>query len=96
MKPPGGSLINSLSTSPGFILRVLALPRNVAVFGSCGAGGPGGTPLVCRKEKFTGSSQPVLQEAKLNVHSRLSMVSAEHHCVLLQLSPSMNGVNPGA
>src|ERR1051326_218263 len=48
VKPPGGSLIDSLITSPGFILSVLALPSIVLVLGSCGAGEPGGMPLVCR------------------------------------------------
>jgi hypothetical protein len=91
----GTSLIDTLSTSPGFIFRVLALPRNVAPFGSCGAGGPGGTPSVCMNEKLTGSTQLLLQVAKLKLHSRLSIVSAAHHLVLLQLTESVNGVNPG-
>ena len=52
--------------------------------GSCGAGEPGGTPLVCRNEKLTGSMQLLLQVAKLKLHARLSMFSAAHHLVLLQ------------
>src|SRR6266516_4355765 len=76
----GTSLIDTLSTSPGLIFRVLALPRNVAA-------------LV--NEKLTGSMQLLLQVAKLKLHSRLSIVSAAHHLVLLQLTASVNGVNPG-
>ena len=48
VKPPAGSVIDTLSTSPGFSLSVLALPSIVLVLGSCGAGEPGGMPLVCR------------------------------------------------
>jgi hypothetical protein len=91
----GTSPIDTLSTSPGFIFRVWALPKNVARFGSCGAGGPGGTPSSCMNEKLTGSMQLLLQLAKLKLHSRLSIVSAAHHLVLLQLAESVNGVNPG-
>src|SRR2546429_623285 len=81
----GTSLIDTLSTSPGFIFRVWALPKNVARFGSCGAGGPGGTPLSCMNEKLTGSTQLLLQVAKLKLHARLSIVSAAHHFVLLEM-----------
>ena len=59
---------------------------------SCGLGGPAGTPLVCRYAKLTGSTQLALQVAKLKLHSRLSMVSAAHHLVVLQLVLSTNGV----
>ena len=44
---------------------------------------------------MTGSSQLALQVAKPKVHSRLSMVSAAHHWVVLQLSLSTKGVKPG-
>ena len=44
---------------------------------------------------MNGSSQFRLQVAKLKVHSRLSIVSAAHHLLLLQLALSMNGVKPG-
>jgi hypothetical protein len=69
-----------------------SIERGVEV---CGAGGPAGTPLVCRNAKFTGSMQLLLQVAKPYEHSRLSMVSAPQHWVALQLSLSGNGVNPG-
>src|SRR5581483_2344574 len=95
VNPPDGSVMDTCSTSPEFIFSVLLLPRKVPVLGSCGAGGPGGTPLVCRKEKFTGSTQLLLQEPLL-LHARLSMLSAEHHWAALQLVESMNGVKPGA
>ena len=78
--------------SPGLIIRVCALGRNVCTFVSCGLGGAAGTPLVCRNAKLTGSMQSLLQVAKPNVHSRLSMLSAAHHFVALQLSESTNGV----
>ena len=91
----GTSLIDTLRLSPEFIFSVLAFPKKVPTLGSCGAGEPGGTPLVCRNEKLTGSMQLLLQVAKLKVHSRLSMFSAAHHWVLLQLVESTNGANPG-
>src|SRR5262249_23924196 len=91
----GTSLIEALTTSPGFIFRVWALPKNVARFGSCGAGGPGGTPSSYMNEQLTGSMQLLLQVLTLKLHTRLSIVSAAHHCVLLQLVESVNGVNPG-
>jgi hypothetical protein len=77
--------------SPGLIISVWALGRSVLTSDSCGLGGPAGTPLVCRKAKLTGSRQSLLQVAKPNVHSRLSMLSAAHHLVALQLSASMSG-----
>ncbi len=66
--------------------------------GSEGPGGPAGIPLVCMNAKLTGSMQLLLQFAKLNVHSRLSMVIAAHHWVALQLVESTNpspGARPG-
>jgi hypothetical protein len=39
--------------------------------------------------------QLLLQVAKPNVHSRLSMVKAAHQCLASQLIPSMNGANFG-
>jgi hypothetical protein len=45
--PLAGSLIDTLSTSPGRIRKVCASPKKVPALGSCGAGGPGGTPLAC-------------------------------------------------
>src|SRR5215469_4073107 len=41
-------------------------------------------------EKLTGSMQLLLQLRKPKLHSRLSMVSAAHHWVLLQLVESTN------
>src|SRR5450432_169201 len=93
--PVSGSVIETWSTSPGFSLSVWALGVRLVMSASCGPGGPAGTPLVCRKAKFCGSSQLGFRSAKLNLDSRLSIVSAEHHCVLLQLALSANGVNPG-
>src|SRR5271169_99705 len=66
VNPLDGSVKSTVTTSPVFIRSVCALPRNVAAFGSCGAGGPAGTPLVWMSAKLTGSSQPVLQVVKLN------------------------------
>ncbi len=91
----GTSLTDTLSLSPGFIFSVRPLPDKVVSVVFCGAGGPAGTPLVCRNAKLTGSMQLLLQVAKLKVHSRLSMVRAAHHWVRLQLTESTNGVNPG-
>ena len=47
------------------------------------------------KAKFTGSMQLLLHGPAGPVHSRLSMVSAEHQCVLSQLMVSANGAKPG-
>src|ERR1019366_324772 len=76
-------------------MSVWACGRKVLTSASCGPGGPGGTPLVCRNEKLTGSSQAVLMLAKLKLDSRLSMVRAAHHLVALQLVLSANGGEPG-
>jgi hypothetical protein len=53
-----------------------------------------GTPFRCTKAKFTGSMQLLLQ-LPLASHSTLSIVSAEHQCVLSQLMESENGAKPG-
>ena len=82
--------------SPGFISRVCALGVKVARSLSCGLGGPVGTPSVWMKPKLTGSTQLLLQVPdRRPVHSRLSIVSAEHQCVLSQLMLSANGAKPG-
>ena len=47
------------------------------------------------KPKLTGSMQSLLQVPIVPAHSRLSMVSAEHQCVLSQLMLSANGAKPG-
>ncbi|MBO0824173.1 MAG: hypothetical protein J2P27_09985 [Actinobacteria bacterium] len=73
----------------------MAFGVKVARFASCGLGGPVGTPLVWMKPKLTGSMQFGLQVAKFRLHSRLSMVSAAHQCVLSQLMLSANGASPG-
>ncbi len=95
VSPDGGSLMDTLSTSPGFSFSVFRLPSMDATVAVCGPGGPAGMPLVCRNAALTGSMQLLLHFAKPYVHSRLSMVSALHHRVALQLSLSGNGVNPG-
>ena len=82
--------------SPGFISSVRELGVTVARSLSCGLGGPVGTPLVWMKPKLTGSGQLPLQcPDPLPLHSRLSMVSAEHQCVSSQLVLSINGAKPG-
>src|SRR5215472_14409508 len=84
--------------SPEFIFSVWPFPNHVPTLGCCGLGGPAGTPLVCMNAKLTGSMQLLLQVWKLKVHSRLSMVSAAHHWVALQLVESTNpspGARPG-
>src|ERR1022692_260992 len=96
VKPADGSVMATLTTSPGLILSVCAFGVSVARLDSCGPGGPVGTPLVCSQAKFCGSSQFGLMSTKLNLDSRLSIVIAPHHCVLLQLSLSTNGAKPGA
>src|SRR5260370_23608880 len=73
-----------------FISRVWRFGVNVARSLSCGLAGPGGTPLVWTNAKLTGSVQFGLQ-FPLTSHSRLSMFSAEHQCVLSQLMLSENG-----
>ena len=96
VNPCGGSEIEVTSTSPGLNNSVWRFGVNVLTLASCGFGGPVGTPLVCMNAKLTGSMQLLLQVAKLKVHSRLSMVSAAHHFVALQLTESVQGgVKPG-
>ena len=96
VNPCGGSEIEVTSTSPGLNISVWRFGVNVLTLASCGLGGPVGTPLVCMNAKLTGSMQLLLQVAKLKVHSRLSMVSAAHHFVALQLTESVQGgVKPG-
>src|SRR5437764_9989653 len=96
--PPLIAALNmwTLIASPGFMSSVFALGVALARLESCGLGGPVGTPLVWMKAKLTGSTQLLLQGPEpLPVHSRLSMVSAEHQWVLSQLMLSANGANPG-
>src|ERR1700735_740866 len=79
--PPGifASHMWIVTLSPGFISRVCELGVSVARSLRCGLGGPVGTPLVWMKAELTGSVQLLLQDPlPLPVHSRLSMVSAEH------------------
>src|SRR6516225_5572319 len=96
--PAGVLLIDAVSLSPEFIFSVWLFPNHVPTLSCCGLGGPGGIPLVCMNAKLTGSMQLLLQLGKLQVHIRLSMVSAAHHWVLLQLVESTNpspGARPG-
>src|ERR1035438_1174690 len=98
--PPGILALNirTVIRSPGFISSVCRFGVTVRKLDSCGLGGPVGTPLVCTKPKLTGSMHLLLQEfgaIPFPVHSRLSMVSAEHQCVLSQLMLSAKGANPG-
>jgi len=82
--------------SPGFISSVFLFGVSVLALLFCGLGGPAGTPFVAMKAKLTGSTQLLLHEPDpLPVHSRLSMVSAEHQCELSQLMLSANGAKPG-
>src|SRR6202044_877980 len=81
--------------SPGFMSSVCELGVKVAVFASCGLGAPVGTPLFWMNAKFTGSSQFALHVANPSVHSRLSMVSAAHQCVVSQPELSTKGGSPG-
>ena len=99
-RPPGifASNMCTVMRSPGFISRVCRLGVNVARLLSCGDGGPEGTPLRCTKAKLTGSVHLLLHGPTWNPrpeHSRLSMLRAEHQCVLSQLMESENGAKPG-
>src|SRR6266568_1025643 len=93
--PVLASKMRTLSRSPGFMSRVFALGVKVARSASCGLGGPAGTPLVWIIAKLMGSTQLLLQWPKFVVHSRLSMVMAEHQWVLSQLAESTMGAMPG-
>src|SRR5215469_6923281 len=97
--PPliAASNIRTVILSPGFMNSVCAFGVNVLLgLELFGPGGPAGTPLVWTNAKFTGSTQLLLQFPEpLPWHSRLSMLSAEHHCLWLQLMLSMNGPKPG-
>jgi hypothetical protein len=76
----------TVTLSPGFISSVRRLGVNVALSLSWGDGGPVGTPLVWMWAKLTGSTHRLLHGPEpLPAHSRLSMLSAEHQCVLSQL-----------
>ena len=97
-RPPGifASNMCTVILSPGFISSVRELGVKVARLLRCGLGGPVGTPLVWMKPKFTGSMHCALHGPDpLPLHSRLSMLSAEHQCVLSQLMLSANGAKPG-
>src|ERR1019366_410120 len=91
----GASSSRTVTRSPGFISSVCEFGVNVCRSVSCGLGGPAGTPSFWMKAKLTGSSHWVLHFAKPSVHSRLSIVSAEHQWLLSQLTPSANGAKPG-
>src|SRR5689334_7954144 len=98
--PPGIFALNicTVIRSPGFILSVCRFGVNVRKLDSCGLGGPVGTPFVWTNPKLAGSMHLLLQvfgAIPFPVHSRLSMVSAEHQWVLSQLMLSANGANPG-
>ena len=97
LPPPGAGASNMwiLIVSPG-------LKSSVSLFG---VNGGGVRVLRCRRP---GRHSVLLDEAEVDrflaaglhvtkpvVHSRLSMVSAAHHCVSLQLSLSTNGGFPG-
>ena len=64
--------------SPGFISSVWRFGVTVARSDSCGLGGPVGTPLCWMNAKLTGSMQFRCRWKPSGLHSRLSMVSAEH------------------
>src|SRR5271166_3145809 len=96
--PPGVLALNirTMILSPGFISKVCEFGVTVALSASCGLGGPVGTPFVWMKAKLTGSMQLLLHEPDPSpVHSKLSMLSAEHQCLLSQLMLSENGAKPG-
>src|ERR1039457_643670 len=83
-------------SSPGLNSRVWEFGVWVARSLSCGLGGPAGAPLVWMKPKLTGSVQFGLHGPEpFPVHSRLSIVRAEHQWVSSQLMPSTKGPKPG-
>src|SRR5579859_4971862 len=95
VKPLAGSLIETLTTSPELSMSVCLLGWKVCTFAFCGPGGPDGLPFVDRNAKLTGSVQFGFRFTKLNCDSRLSMFSATHHFVALQLTLSRSGGSPG-
>src|SRR5580698_1777230 len=97
LPPPGAGASNMRNriVSPGFMSSVWRLGTSLASVCSCGDGGPVGTPFFWMNPKFSGSSQSGLHCANPSVHSALSIVSAAHHCLSLQLSLSANGGLPG-
>jgi hypothetical protein len=96
--PPRSGTSNMCTTivSPGFIISVCEFGVSVARSASCGLGGPVGTPSRWMNAKLTGSKQLSLQVEPSGLHSRLSMLSAEHQWRLSQLMLSANGAKPGA
>src|SRR5712692_1115898 len=95
VSPLAGSLIDTLSTSPEFSISVCLFGWKVCAFAVCGPGGPDGLPVVDKYAKLSGSAQFGFRFTKLNWDSRLSMFSATHHLVALQLTLSSQGGSPG-
>src|SRR5258708_30540558 len=78
VKPAAGSLICTLSTSPGFMASVWALGVRVCALVFCGLGGPAGTPLRFRKVELNGSVVLGVRLAKFNCDSKLLLFIASH------------------
>src|SRR5579863_6505331 len=89
--PWGVSLTVTSMVSPWFISSVWEFGVKLAIVCVAGPGGPVGTPSFWMKAKLTGSVQFGLHVVKLGRHSRLSMLSAAHQCVLSQLILLLKG-----
>ena len=91
----GASNMCTRTLSPGFINSVSPFGVALWMLASCGLGGPAGIPFLWMNAKFSGSSHCGLHWTKFCVHSRLSIVSAEHQWVSSQPLPSTHGGKPG-
>ena len=88
------------SWSPGFI-RKSWLRSGTKCSGCCGLPGAVAMPFLVRNAKLTGSGPTVLRQSLLfsvpvfALFWKVSMFSAEHHCVALQPMPAGHATQPG-
>lgn len=104
-KPSGVSVNVTVAWSPWLRKKVSALSGFPDVDGLnwSGLGGPNGLPSVVRKAKLMYSIPPRISRWQvgfsvvplLGFSDRLSMFSATHHLVALQLEPANCGIHPG-
>src|SRR6476646_6628811 len=97
--------MSTVSTSPEFIQRSVAGFGVIASYGGenavSGSGAAWGTPLWVMNANDTGSIPTVSRQSWLFTRPvlpfwlRLSIVSAAHHLVALQLTPGGHGTQPG-
>src|SRR5881397_2051281 len=97
--------MSTVIVSPGFIRRSFDRSGVVAANGGwktvVGSGDACGTPFLVMKAKLTGSTHAWFRQSGFCTLvstceiDRLSMVSAAHHWVDVQLTPASHGIQPG-